>query len=97
MTRLLCMYEGYPPGLVLRRAQEIWPKLEIRPSALLRNVQNITNCMGEKTIVSVAYECERIEIKFSLPHLSCVFSSFLCGSCFDLWPLSGLIGTLLSP
>ena len=28
-------------------------------SALLRNVQNIKICMGEKTVVSVAYECKR--------------------------------------
>ena len=27
------------------------------PSALLHNVQNIRICMGERTIVSVAYEC----------------------------------------
>ena len=37
-----------------------WHKLEIWPSALLCNIQDIRICMGEETIVSVAYECKRI-------------------------------------
>ena len=36
-------------------------------SALLRNIQNIRICMGEKPIVSVTYENERISMKNSLP------------------------------
>ena len=43
-----------------------------RASALLRNIQNITICMGKKPIVSVTYENERISIKNSLPYLKCV-------------------------
>ena len=43
-----------------------------RASALLRNIQNITICMGKKPIVSVTYENERILIKDSLPYLKCV-------------------------
>ena len=43
-----------------------------RASALLRNIQNIRICMGEKPIVSVTYENERISIKNSLPYLKCV-------------------------
>ena len=43
-----------------------------RASTLLRNIQNIRNCMGKKPIVSVTYENERISIKNSLPYLQCV-------------------------
>ena len=43
-----------------------------RESALLPNIQNIRICMGEKLIVSVTYENERISIKNSLPYLKCL-------------------------
>ena len=38
-----------------------------RTSALLRNILNLSICMGKKPIVSVTYENERISIKNSLP------------------------------
>ena len=41
--------------------------------------------MGEKPIVSVTYENERISIKNSVPYLKCV-TSLLCGPPADLWP-----------
>ena len=43
-----------------------------RASALLRNIQNIRICMGEKLTVSVTYKNERISIKNSSPYLKCV-------------------------
>ena len=55
--------EGFVPEAEPKSslANHRWPELdEIWPSALLRNVQNIRICMGEKTIVSVDYECKRI-------------------------------------
>ena len=60
-----------------------WPKPEIWPSALLRNAQNISrykDLYGEKTIVSVAYECKRFQnyrnVKKGVARLSWVFLLF---------------------
>ena len=61
-----------------------------RTSALLRNIQNIRICMGQKPIVSVTHENERISIKNSLPYLKCV-TSLLCGPRVDLWPFYGFL------
>jgi len=68
------------------------PKLEIWASALLRNIQNIIICMGEKTyrFCTVTNENERISIKNSLPYLKCV-TSLLCGPRADLWPFYGFL------
>ena len=53
--------EGWNKIYIFYQVFQRWPKVEIWPSALLRNVQNIRNCMGEKTIVSVAHECKRLK------------------------------------
>ena len=57
-----------------------------RASALLRNTQNIRICMGEKPIVCVTYENERIAIKKQLTLLKMCVTSLLCGPRADLWP-----------
>ena len=57
-----------------------------RASALLRNIQNITICMGKKPIVSLIYENDRISIKKNtLPYLKCV----LLLSCVVHGPIYG--------
>ena len=58
-----------------------------------RNIiyRNIRICVGQKPIVSVTYENERISIKNSLPYKMCV-TSLLCGPWADLWPSDGLYG-----
>ena len=43
--------------------------------------------MGEKPIVSVIYENERISLKNSLPYLKCV----LRGPRANLWPFYGFL------
>ena len=49
-----------------------------RASALLRNIQNITICMGKKPTVSVTYENERILKKKQLTLLKMCVTSLLC-------------------
>ena len=62
-----------------------------RTSALLRNIQNITICMGKKPIVSLTYENDRISIKKQLTLLKMCVTSLLCGPRTDLWPLYGFL------
>ena len=66
-----------------------------RASALLRTVQNIRICMGNKPIVSVSYEIERISIKKQLTLLKMCVTSPLCGPRVDLWPFYGFYRTLV--
>ena len=54
--------EGWNKIYIFYQVFQRWPKVEIWPSALLRNVQNIRNCMREKTIVSAAHECKRVKV-----------------------------------
>ena len=60
-------------------------------SALLRNIRNISICMGKK-IVSVTQENERISIKNSLSCLKCVLRLFCVvhGPIFRAWATCGL-------
>ena len=59
-----------------------------RASALLRNVRNIRICMGNKPLVSVTYENEKISIKNSLPYLKCLLRSLRL-SCVVHGPIYG--------
>ena len=55
------------------------------------NLSKYKDLCGQKPIVSVTYENERISIKNSLPYKMCV-TSLLCGPWADLWPSDGLYG-----
>ena len=58
-----------------------------RTSALLRNIRNITICMGKKPIVSVTYENERKQLTL----LKMCVTSLLCDPRADLWPFYGFL------
>ena len=64
MTKLTQIYIAEQKTKILNLGKIMFnhrkPKLRIWPLALLSNIQNTRNCMGEKAIVSVAYECETI-------------------------------------
>ena len=46
---------------------------------------------GNKPIVSVTYENERIAIKKQITSLKMCVTSLLCGQRADLWPIYGLL------